>query len=258
MERYYMIKRETRYIAISRGGGKEGLDHGAADATGEAIDTSIRESAPESHQQPAKPEVKKPAAPAAKEEEFIEIPDDFAGFHHVEIPEETIEEIEETEAGYNLTEMCSALAGATTRDGIGEALMEYLRRKFFRASLFLPKEPVLTGWLAAAEEGYIGNFSDFKIDMTPPSAFLQVIETKNFYMGQLLNPIDLKVASVISAQDRPAILLPIILMNRVVAILCVVDNLENLTRGLGELQKIAIKAAMSFEILIMRNKIQMV
>jgi len=47
-------------------------------------------------------------------------------------------------------------------------------------------------------------------------------------------------------------------MNRVVAILCVVDTLEKLTRSLNELQKIAVKSAMSFEILIMRNKIQMV
>jgi hypothetical protein len=43
-----------------------------------------------------------------------------------------------------------------------------------------------------------------------------------------------------------------------VAILCVVDTLEKLTRSLGDLQKIAVKSAMSFEILIMRNKIQMV
>jgi len=77
-------------------------------------------------------------------------------------------------------------------------------------------------------------------------------------MGQLLSPTDLKAASAIGAKDNPAILLPIILMNRVVAIICVVDTLEKLTRSLNELQKIAMKSAMAFEILIMRNKIQMV
>jgi hypothetical protein len=158
---------------------------------------------------------------------------------------------------YNLNDMCTALAGATSRDAIGGALMEYLRIRHFRTALFLPKEPVLSGWLAAEEKGYVKNFNDLRIEMEAPSSFLQVIESKSFCMGQLLSPTDLKVASAMGAQDNPAILVPIILMNRVVAILCIVDTLEKLTRALNEVQKIALKSAMAFEILIMRNKIQM-
>ena len=99
---------------------------------------------------------------------------------------------------------------------------------------------------------------EMRVEMTEPSSFLKVIETKNFCMGQLLSPTDLKAASSMGAKDNPAILLPIVLMNRVVAILCVVDTLEKLTRSLTELQTIAKKSAMAFEILIMRNKIQIV
>ena len=197
-----------------------------------------------------------------EEEEFIEIPE-FNGFDKVEIPEapepeKNIPAQEEIKEAYNLTDMCTALAAATSRDQIGEALMEYLRLRHFRTALFLPKEPTLTGWLAAGEKGYVENFSEVRVEMQPPSSFLQVIESKNFCMGQLLSPTDLKAASAIGAKDNPAILLPIILMNRVVAIICVVDTLEKLTRSLNELQKIAVKSAMAFEILIMRNKIQMV
>ena len=173
-------------------------------------------------------------------------------------PEKNIPTQEEIKEAYNLTDMCTALAGATSRDQIGEALMEYLRLRHFRAALFLPKEPILTGWLAAEESGYVDNFTEVRLEMQQPSSFLQVIESKNFCMGQLLSPTDLKAASAIGAKDNPAILLPIVLMNRVVAIICVVDTLEKLTRSLNELQKIAVKSAMAFEILIMRNKIQMV
>jgi len=238
LERYYKIRRETRYIAISKDMRR--------DPRLEAPD--------ELNERPA------PTAQAEQkqaEEEYIEIPE-FAGFHKVEIPNEPEPIAVEVDEGYNLTDLCSGLAAATSRDAIGEALMEYLRRRHMRVALFLPKEPVLTGWLAAEESGYLENFADVRIELTAPSSFLQVIETKNFCMGQLHSPADLKAASAMGARDNPAILLPIVLMNRVVAILCVVDSLEKLTRSLNELQKIAVKSAMAFEILIMRNKIQMV
>jgi len=239
MERYYKIRRETRYIAIAKDMRREPQSVELEDLNG-TLRTPAR-----------------PAPPVV--EEVIEIPGDFDGFHKVETPELPEEpEVIEPETGYDITDLCNDLAGATTREAIGEALMEYLRRRYFRSALFLPKDPFLTGWLAAAEEGYLENFGEVKIEMAPPSAFLQVIESKNFFIGQLLSPTDLKTASAVGGKDQPAILLPIILMNRVVAILCVVDSLEGLTRGLNELQKIAMKSAMAFEILIMRNKIQMV
>jgi len=243
LEKYYKIKRETRYIAIARDMKRDPRTQEA-----EEIDEIAA---------PLADQAKKP-----EQEEFIEIAE-FEGFDKVEIPEapepeKHVPPQEENKEEYSLTEMCTALAGATSRDQIGEALMEYLRHRHFRAALFLPKEPTLTGWLAAEKNGYVENFTDVRIEMATPSAFLQVIESKNFCMGQLLSLTDLKAASAIGAQDHPAILLPIVLMNRVVAILCVIDSLEKLTRSLNDLQKIALKSAMAFEILIMRNKIQMV
>ena len=237
MERYYKIKRETRYINISK-------------ETRRELRT---EETPGFHDLPEPTSKKTPT----EDIDIIEIPE-FNGFDNTDIPDEPEQAPIEIEEDYTLTDMCSSLAGATSRDQIGEALMDYLRLRYFRCALLLPKEASLNGWLAAAEEGYIENFSDIRVEMVVPSSFLQVIETKNFCMGQLLSPTDLKVSSYMGGQDRPAILLPIVLMNRVVAILAVVDSLEGLTRGLNDLQKIAMKSAMAFEILIMRNKIQMV
>jgi hypothetical protein len=249
MERYYKIKRATRYITIAKD-----MRRNPRDADNREINEIP---APQSKQ-----ESKQEEPVEEEEEEFIEIPE-FDGFDKVEIPDapEPVKPLptpEEIVDEYNLTDMCNGLANAVSRELIGEALMEYLRRRHFRAALFLPKEPTLTGWLAAESSGYVENFGEFRIDMAAPSSFLQVIESKSFCMGQLLSPTDLKAASAIGAHDQPAILLPIVLMNRVVAILCVIDSLEKLTRALNELQKIAVKSAMAFEILIMRNKIQMV
>ena len=255
LERYYKIKREIRYIAIAKDMRR---DPRAEDLRAHDEIPTMGARVPQQQQ----------------EEEFIEIPD-FDGFDTVEAPEapqpvppepvepepvepEPIDIALEIDSGYSLTDMCNGLAGATSRDAIGEALMEYLRRRHYRVALFLPKEPMLTGWLAAEESGYLENFTDVRIELAAPSFFLQVIESKNFCMGQLLSPADLKAASAMGARDNPAVLLPIVLMNRVVAILCVVDTLEKLTRSLNELQKLAVKCSMAFEILIMRNKIQMV
>lgn len=243
LEKHYMIRRETRYIAIAKDMKRAPRVEEPQEIDEIAVPASINEKLP-------------------VEEEFIEIPE-FDGFDKVEIPDAPEPEApspppEELKEAYSLADLCAALAAATARDQIGEALMEYLRIRHFRAALFLPKEPTLTGWLAAEENGYVENFAEVRLEMQPPSAFLQVIESKTFCMGQLLSPSDLKAASAIGAKDNPAILLPIILMNRVVAIICVVDTLEKLTRSLNELQKIAVKSAMAFEVLIMRNKILMI
>jgi len=44
-------------------------------------------------------------------------------------------------------------------------------------------------------------------------------------------------------------------MNRVVAILYLGNRIDMLTHRLIELQRLAVKAALSFEVLILRNKI---
>jgi hypothetical protein len=241
LERYYKIKRATRYIAIAK----------------------------DMHREPRSEEpqeLNERSAPSAKpqqqiaEDDYIEIPE-FDGFDKVDIPElpEPEKPVElEVDKGYSITDLCNSLADAKSRDAIGQALIDYLGSRYFKTALFIPKESHLTGWLAADNNGLLDKFSDARLEMAAPSSFLQVIESKSFWVGQLLHPTDLKAADAIGAKDNPAILLPIVLMNRVVAILCVIDTLEKLTRSLNELQKIAVKGAMSFEILIMRNKIQMV
>lgn len=245
LERYYKIKRTTRFIAIAKDMNRQPQSIETSDGYERAI--------PE--ERPIKP-----AQKIIEEDEYIEIPE-FDGFHKVNIPElpEPEEPIEiEDDKGFSITDLCNALAAVTARDEIGQALLDYLKGRFFKTAIFIPKDVQLTGWMAADENGSIEKFAEARIEMAAPSSFLQVIDSKNFWIGQLHHPTDLKAAGALGANDNPAILLPIVLMNRVVAILCVVDSLEKLTRSLGELQKIAIKSAMSFEILIMRNKIQMV
>lgn len=245
LERYYKIKRTTRYIAIAKDMHREPRQQEPAEINERSAPSANSDSKPQQ---------------LVEVEEFIEIPE-FEGFDKVDIPEPPEpEKPVETEAdkGYSITDLCNALADATARDAIGHALINYLGSRYFKTALFIPKDSQLTGWIGADAGGLMDKFPDCRIEINQPSSFLQVIESKNFWIGQLLHPSDLKAADAVGAKDNPAILLPIVMMNRVVAILCVIDTLEKLTRSLGELQKIAVKSAMSFEILIMRNKIQMV
>ncbi|HXC93521.1 MAG TPA: hypothetical protein VN652_05890, partial [Geobacteraceae bacterium] len=103
MERYYKIRRATRYIAIARDMRRDPRD---------ADNNEINE-----RTAPLPKQEKKPEEPT--EEEFIEIPE-FNGFDKVEIPEapepeKPVPTPEEKADEYNLTDMCNGLANATSR-----------------------------------------------------------------------------------------------------------------------------------------------
>jgi len=70
------------------------------------------------------------------------------------------------------------------------------------------------------------------------------------------SPANDEILSALAVHDLAAVLtLPIVLMNRVVAILYLGNRIDMQTHRLIELQRLAVKAALSFEVLILRNKI---
>ncbi|HEY5975841.1 MAG TPA: hypothetical protein VIU41_13970 [Geobacteraceae bacterium] len=244
LERYYRIKRQTRYINV----GKELRTLASQNRQKASELTKLVEPKPAT-----------PTAPVAMPE-LIEIPEDFDGFLHHGLPETEVRDDRSTPIAAvpgqpTLATLCDSLAEAKTREMIGDALMDYLRSAFPRAALFLVKEPQVTGWLAAADGVPNNSVGEFRCVVSAPSLFAQVMETKSFRMGPFTESTDKKIGDLLAIRQMTSLVIPVVLTNRVVMLICVAAPLETLTRALAELQKIAIKTTMAFEILILRNKV---
>jgi hypothetical protein len=84
-----------------------------------------------------------------------------------------------------------------------------------------------------------------------------VVESRNFSMGALINtPENRQILKLLNIRSETSLLvLPLIMLNKVVAVVLVTADMDALGRRLGELQKLVRKASLAFEMLIIKNKI---
>ncbi|HEY6871573.1 MAG TPA: hypothetical protein VI298_02475 [Geobacteraceae bacterium] len=156
----------------------------------------------------------------------------------------------------SLDAVLSLLAEAKDRDAIADALAAYLGQDFERVALFMVKGKVAAGWKGRVRKEPIPGFENFQLPLDEPSALKIAADTKNFYLGPLLDTTGNKrvLAALGGSAPDTALLIPLMMMGRVVTIFYV-DGGHDLGKNLFELQKLVGKASLAFEILILKNKI---
>jgi hypothetical protein len=265
LEKYYEIRREMRYIRVSKEISQGRQPHKTESATEKpAVKRVITESAvPHQH---ATPEM------SSLEVELLELAEDFEGFH--KIPETPSAEptatlgspatavslkapsVKEGEP-YTLEAFALDLAESRDREGIADVLVKYLGQEFTRCALFIVKGTKATGWRSIVKRRPIEDFDAFQIDFNEPSTLKLVAEGKSFYLGPIPETVNnrLMLAAMASGNLPTALLVPLLMSGRVVAVLYVDGEQTTLGERLPELQKIMTKASLAFEILILRTKI---
>ncbi|NIQ94215.1 MAG: general secretion pathway protein GspE [Desulfuromonadales bacterium] len=251
LEQYYGIDREMRYIP---------LDKRVTTARKKAKKTP----SPESEQTPQ--------ATPDEEEEFIEIP----GVETAEEIEEAepLEEIEElaaaevveevaeadiVEEAYTLDVISRLLADAGDREDIADIIIGYLGQEFHRGAIFQVRGSTISGWRGMVNGTNSERFPQIDIGLDEPSVLKTVVENRSYYLGAI---------SRTEANDRvfqglggylapTALLVPIQILGRVVGILYVDAESVDLSERTVDLQTLAAKASMAFEILILKKKILM-
>jgi hypothetical protein len=148
------------------------------------------------------------------------------------------------------------LAEARDRDAIAETLVAYVGQNFARVALFMVKGKIAAGWKARVRKEPVPGFESFQLPLDEPSALKIVADTKNFYLGPILDAMGntKTMAALGGGAPSSALLIPLLMMGRVVTIFYV-DGGEDLGRNLFELQKLVGKASLAFEILILKSKI---
>lgn len=265
LEKYYGIKRDLRYIPVSK-------------SVSKPQPTAASPQAPIPQPAVAPPP---PAAHPRLEAEAI----DFSAFSEVpdiqpaaattpppaqmeelaDLEELTETEMEEVEArvhaveSYTIDAISRELADASDRDEIADSLVRYAGQEFPQAALFLVKGNSAVGWRAVRDGKFLPNFPALSVPLDEPSVLKLVAETKSFYRGPLpATPLNTAIIKAMGGEaPASANLIPLLMMGRVVNILYVAGTTADMENRLQELQKLVGKASLAFEILILRNKIMM-
>jgi MshEN domain len=155
------------------------------------------------------------------------------------------------------TSVAEQLIAARNRDDILDTLAACLSRRFYHAAVFLVRGETALGWKCTVEGKPVAGFEGVQISFDEPSVLKTVAESRGVHLG----PIPRTPFNSMLLQDlggrvpEKALLVPLLMVGRVVAILYVDAPGVDLGPYLVQLQKLTAKAAMAFEILVLQNKI---
>lgn len=149
------------------------------------------------------------------------------------------------------------LVEAEDRDEILTAVLGCLVRDFPRCAIFLVRGELAMGWKSAVERQSTPGFDQLQIPLAEPSVLKTVAEGKSFYLGPIpRSPFNSMILQGMGGTvPAAALLVPLLMMGRVVGILYADGPGVNLGERLFDLQKLTARAAMAFEILVLKNKI---
>ncbi len=142
------------------------------------------------------------------------------------------------------------------RDEIGDLLLRYASRYLNRLCLFAIHRGKAVGWMARGQAVVVDDVQSTEVSLDAPSVFRQVVDSGAAYIGPI--PPGNEVLHRLLSDTPPAevVVIPLQVKDRTVAVL-VGDNPGEtaLAVPLSELQVIAGRAGIAFEILILKSKI---
>jgi hypothetical protein len=262
LENYYGIKRDVRYFQLS----EQGKERPSFVKLDETVDETVKEpdefdfSLPQEDEEIIEiidvQEVIESAVEPVKTESVISEP---------VITEQIRTEIEFTEPAnkapltHTVESTAEELVEAKDREEIAEIITTFLGQEFNRVILFMIKGTVVDGWKGMLKNSPIPDIENLRIPLDEPSILKVVNDGKSFYLGPIPDTTGnaRMLAGIGGVKPSSALLLPLTIMGRVVAIIYVDGGKEPIATRLTDLQKLVGKAGMAFEILILKNKILM-
>ena len=160
---------------------------------------------------------------------------------------------------YSVDKLSIEFASAQNRDEIASVFINYLGQEFTVGALFIIRNNMAVGWCGITLGKRIENLENLALLLSKPSVMKDVLETRQFSMGTLVQtPENLQLLKELQIDaSTPLLVLPIVMLNKVVAVVIVSAEIEALGKRLLELQKLVSKASLAFEMLIIKNKILM-
>lgn len=190
----------------------------------------------------------------------VTIPAEFEGFATLLGEEhDDLFGLPEDVSRYTVDRLSLDFAGAGTRDDVANVFINYLGQEFNSCALFIVRRNHAVGWRGVSGGERIAGFSDLSLLLSKPSVLRDVVENRTYAMGSLvITPENRQILKILNIRPETSLLvLPVIMLNKVVAVVLITADLDALGRRLADLQKLVRKASLAFEMLIIKNKILM-
>jgi hypothetical protein len=242
LEEYYGIKRTMRYIAPPRQ---------MRDEPDRQRNYELR------NKPPARPETEEdlgvPGSEMIYQKPTVDVKP--AGAGKKPDLEDLVEDLEEEKI--TMTATAQALVRINDRNDVADAVIAYLGAHYARALLFMVVAGQVSGWRSASNRHPIPGFDRFQMPLTEPSVLKTAVESKSFFLGPVpQSGANLALTAILGKPaPRTALLLPMSMLGRIVGLIYVDDPTADLSKALVDVQQLAGKALMAFELLILHNKI---
>jgi competence protein ComGF len=138
------------------------------------------------------------------------------------------------------------------RGEVAAILLNESKRVAARSVLFIIKEGMLKGWASKTI-----NIDGFSANIESRSTVSEVLAKKSYYRGPVIDiPGNQELIKLFGGVPQDALFLPIVIGDRVVSILYADNGIGSvLSSNLNYLEKLTSLAALSFEMLIVRQRI---
>jgi len=203
-----------------------------------------------------KPVVQK--KPAATEPEDVAWPllgdEDYAGDEQTD---DAYFDFDTPQAEISLTSLNQQLAAATDRNDIARALINYLAQEYRASGLLMVRSATVAGWLSSCDGVEPIGFDQFSVPLQDHSVFSLVVKSKSHFLGSVADtPQNRRLLNFFDSKPpQTALIIPLMVRDRLVSILYIQDRPEVLEQHFAELQNLARKTEMAFTLLILKNKI---
>lgn len=159
----------------------------------------------------------------------------------------------------SLSELEEALAGARDRDGIADALLGYTSLRARRSAIFAVGKEGVKG-LAGRGRAFDGDrLRRIALPSRSGTLFDTALGSRDFYFGVVpaLPPNRDLYTALGGRLPASVLILPIVVKERTVALLYLDDDDERmLNPDIATMRRVAMKAGLAFEMLLLRNKLR--
>ncbi|NIQ11368.1 MAG: hypothetical protein GWO23_17670 [Gammaproteobacteria bacterium] len=115
----------------------------------------------------------------------------------------------------------------------------------------------VTGWRSDKGGKPLPGFEEFQLPLSEPSVLKTAVESNSYFLGPIPSSGANLALTTFLGKPAPktALLMPMSMLGRVVGLIYVDDPNVDLSQAVVDVQKLAGKALMAFELLILHNKI---
>jgi hypothetical protein len=158
---------------------------------------------------------------------------------------------------YTIDKLSLEFSKARNRDDVADIFIKYLGQEFNKCALLTIRGNNAVGWRAAAGGKQVKGFELITLEISKSSELNDVRVGKRHYFGTLAeSPANLPLTEALNLTGFNTVLsLPVIMNNRVVALIVVSSDAASLQRRLEDLQKLVYKASLTFQIMVLKKKL---